>query len=146
MTYPDTPLPIHSQVKHHAKTLRARRQAAGHPMTHAQALERISKKLGYRDWNTLSAAITSVRNASCVPSGDTVTGRYLGNPFEARILKVGITSEGETRLTLRFEKPIDVVEHSGFSAFRQQINCRVGTDGRTSETTSDGTPHVALTL
>ncbi len=146
MTYSDTPLPIHSEVKHRAKTLRARRQAAGHPMSHAQALERISRKLGFRDWNTLSAAITTVRNASCVPKGDTVRGHYMGNPFDARILRIGATAEGETRLTLRFNEAIDVVEHTGFSAFRQQINCRVNRDGRSSEEISDGTPHVTLML
>lgn len=146
MTYQNTPLPIHSEVKARARTLRARRQAAGHSMTHAQALERISRNLGYRDWNTLSAAITSVRSASCLPTGDTVNGRYLGTPFDARILRIGITPEGETRLVLRFDEAIDVVEHEGFSAFRQQINCRVNDQGRSVEETSAGVPHVELAI
>jgi hypothetical protein len=146
MTYPNSLLPTHSEVKHRAKTLRAHRQAAGHAMTHAQALERISRRQGYRDWNTLSAAITSIRGASCLPGGDSVSGQYMGKAFEAHILKIGVTPEGETRLTLRFDEAIDVVEHQGFSAFRKQINCSVSRDGHSTARLSDGTPHVALIL
>ena len=146
MTTATRMLPTKAQIKQNARTLRARRMAAGHPMRHAQALERISRKLGYRDWNTLSAAITTIRDRSCLPERDSVQGRYMGHPFDARILKVGVDAEGRTRLVLRLQTAIDVVEHGSFTALRQQIACNVDETGRSQEVLSDGTPHVALML
>lgn len=139
-------LPTHAQVKCRARTLRARRAAAGHAMTHAQALERISQKQGYHDWNTLCAAITSARRGTCLPKTDTVRGKYLGNPFIGRVLRIGRSADGQTDLVLRFDAPMDVISHHGFSSMRQQVRCRLNAQGRSEAETSDGLPQMQIDL
>ncbi|MEQ9259510.1 MAG: glyoxalase superfamily protein [Roseovarius sp.] len=66
-------LPTTAQAKIEAKRLRETLAAAGTLITHAQALEQIAHRHGYRDWNALHAAIANLPPAAWTPGGR-VTG------------------------------------------------------------------------
>ncbi len=132
-------------LKAEARTLRQAREAAGSPMTHSQALEAVAHAHGYRDWNAASAAL--LRDPVCpVALGDKVSGLYLKQPFTGTVRSADISSAGYYRLVLHFDTPVDVVPFDSFSMFRQRVTCRIDTQGRSPEKTSDGHPHMVLTL
>lgn len=126
-------------LKSEAKTLRA----TAPELTHAQALEQIAKRHGARDWNTLHARIA--RPVRLTP-GMRVAGHYLGHAFEGFVKAVELIGSGgdKLRVTLHFDDPVDVVQFQSFSSYRQRVTAVVGTDGRSVERTSDGTPHMVL--
>lgn len=136
-------LPTRDALKAQAKRLRSTLGDQGTPVTHATALETIARQWGFRDWNTLAAAADT---GPAWQVGQTVTGRYLGHAFTARLKSVREAAGGHWRLTLVFDQPIDVVTSDRFSALRRQVSAMINARGVTHEKTSDGQPHLVLDL
>jgi len=130
-------------LKAQAKRLRDTLSAQGKPVSHSEALELVAKQLGYRDWNTLHAAVGN-RPAPPLTLGDRVRGTYLGQPFDGDVIGVQSLTGGRVRVTLEFDDPVDVVKFDSFSAFRKRVSATVNADGRTAERTSDGKPQLEL--
>lgn len=141
-----TPLPSLDGLKDQARRLRTRLDAHGTPVSHSRALELVAAQYGYRDWNTLHAALGNRAPFDPWQLGSRVRGHYLGQPFDAKVLGVqALTAQpGHYRLTLHFDEPVDVVTFESFSAFRQRVYCTVDETGRTAAKTSDGRPHLEL--
>ena len=138
-------LPNVDLLKDQAKRLRQSLAATGNAITHSQALEALAGQYGLKDWNTLSALAGAIPNRRSYRVGDRVRGTYLGQPFEGRIKGAHALSGGSRhRLTIRFDKPVDVVTFESFSAYRRQVTCTVDDDGVTASRTSDGRPHMVL--
>lgn len=136
-------LPPRDVLKAQAKRLRDTLSQTGTAISHSKALEHLAHQWGYRDWNTLSAAL----DVSPEPRwrvGQPVSGAYLGHSFNGHVKSVRATGRDHTHLTLVFDQPIDVVASTRFSAYRRQVSCTVDRTGRTREKTSDGQPHVVL--
>ncbi|MGB3815826.1 MAG: glyoxalase superfamily protein [Shinella sp.] len=141
-----TPLPSLDTLKDQAKRLRARFADDGQAVSHSRALELVAAQYGFRDWNTLHAAVGNRPPFNPWMLGSRVRGHYLGQPFDAEILGVqALTSHpGHYRMTLHFDEPVDVVTFDSFSALRQRVNCTVDETGRTAAKTSNGRPHLEL--
>lgn len=141
-----TPLPSLEALKDQAKRLRTSLHSQGNDVSHSKSLELIAAQFGFRDWNTLHAAVGNRPPLNPYMLGSKVRGHYLGQPFEAEILGVQTVGAGSSRyrLTLNFDEPVDVVTFDSFSAFRKRVNCTVDGTGRTSERTSNGRPHLEL--
>ncbi|MBY5934042.1 hypothetical protein KUV51_13605 [Tateyamaria omphalii] len=139
----DIPLPSRSALKAQAKRLRQAVNAAGTPLTHAEALETVARQWGARDWNTLSARAQEAPQHGYAP-GQRVTGRYLGHRFSGFVKAARLMPGGRHALTLRFDDAIDVVQSRQFSAWRKQVNCVVNGKGRSLRVTSNGQPHVVI--
>lgn len=141
-----TPLPSLDALKDQAKRLRSSLAAQRSDVSHSKSLELIAAQYGFRDWNTLHAAVGNRPPLNPYMLGAKVRGHYLGQPFEAEILGVqAIGPAGDRfRLTLNFDEPVDVVTFDSFSAFRKRVNCTVDGTGRTAERTSNGRPHLEL--
>lgn len=134
--------PMIASYKAQAKTLRTSKPK-GESLTHAQALERIAKNEGMRDWNTLRAKASK---PVTVTPGMRVQGRYLGQFFEGQIYAVSMLgSADQMRVTVQFDEPVDVVRFDSFSAFRSRITSVIGKNGASKQMTSDGEPHLVLT-
>lgn len=128
-------------AKAQAKALRAELAAQQTPISHAQALERIAHRNGARDWNTLHARLTAAPRPFRLH--DVVRGHYLGQPFEGKI--VALSQAGSyVQVSLHLGTPVDTVRFDSFSNIRNRIRGLVGPDGRSPQTTSDGTPHLVL--
>ena len=140
------PLPSLEGLKEQAKRLRAALEARGQETSHSKALELIASQYGFRDWNTLHAAVGNRPPFDPWMLGSRVRGHYLGQPFDAEVLGIqAITSQpGRYRMTLHFDEPVDVVTFESFSAFRQRVSCTIDETGRTVEKTSNGRPHLEL--
>ena len=133
-------------LKSEARAMRDASVVSGKTMTHAQALEAVAHKHGYRDWNTASA-VAPVAGQAPVTVGQQVTGTYLKQKFSARVLGTSILSGGRYfKVTLHFDTPVDVVSFDSFSALRQRVTTRVDAKGISPERTSDGEPHMRLDL
>lgn len=131
-----------ADLKTRAKKLRQTREAAGHPTTHAQALELIAKERGARDWNTLHAMVSK---PTLLSLGDRVRGYYMAQPFQGCVHAIHAADQPDRmRLTLQFDDPVDVVKFDSFSAFRQRVSATIGRTGRSFEKTSDGQPHLIV--
>lgn len=141
---PITSLPATlAQAREQARLLRAELASAGEAISHSQALERVARKLGYRDWNTAAARLSNAPEPLQV--GDRVAGRYLKQPFEGRIIAVSEQNGGASfEGTVHFDQPVDVVTFESFSAFRQRVTATVGPDGVSARKTSDGAPHMVI--
>ena len=134
-------------LKQQARRLRDGLALAGNEIGHGQALELVARQNGYRDWNTLHAALGHAGPRPPAALGDHVEGHYLGQRFSAKV--VGIEAQmtpGRWRMTFLFDKPVDVVTFDSFSAFRSRITVNLNANGRTTEKTSNGKPHLALDL
>lgn len=139
-------LPSLSALKTQAKQLRAALEKRGETLSHSQTLELIAQQQGYRDWNTLYAAVGNRPPVLYLRPGDRVAGKYLGQRFNAEVIGMqSSVAACRVRLTLHFDQPVDVVSFDSFSAYRQRVSCTVNADGMTSEKTSDGEPHMVLT-
>ncbi|MEZ5667892.1 MAG: glyoxalase superfamily protein [Alphaproteobacteria bacterium] len=137
-------LPTIDELKDQARRLRSRLAAAGTQIGHGQALELLAAQHGYKDWNTLHAAVGN-RPRCPVALGQHVRGRYLGQPFAGAVIGVQTLQQPDRyRLTLQFDEPVDVVRFDSFSAFRSRVSCVVNGAGVTLEKTSDGQPHLVL--
>lgn len=141
------PLPSIEALKGQAKRLRATLAADGNPVGHGRSLELLAHQYGFKDWNTLHAAIGNRPRPSPVAVGDRVRGLYLNQAFEGDVIGVlALATPGRYRVTLHFDTPVDVVTFDSFSAFRQRVTCTIDRTGKTAEKTSDGRPHLQLRL
>ncbi len=138
-------LPSIAEAKAQAKRLRAELGTDGTEISHSRSLELVAQQLGFRDWNTLHAAIGN-RPPEGFTAGGRVSGRYLGQPFDATIKAVHLLDGGWARLELDLDQAVDVVTFESFSNFRKRIRATVGPNGISQEHTSEGVPHLALDL
>jgi hypothetical protein len=147
MTNTAMELPSLDGAKNRARRLRTRLARDGVEIGHGQALEIIASEHGFRDWNTLHAAIGNRLPGAPVDVGQTVTGAYLGMRFRGEVRGVRSVAGGDRyRLTIRFDEPVDVSAFPGLEVKRRQISATIRRDGRTVERTSTGTPHLMLDL
>jgi len=140
-------LPPVDELKAQAKRLRQELDTPNAPLSHSRALELLARQYGFRDWNTLSAAAERVQrghNQAPLKIGDMVAGTYLGQPFTGEVLGVHRKGDGHVRLTLHFDKPVDVVTFESFSAFRQRVSCTLDDDLTAPAKLSNGTPHMRI--
>ena len=140
-------LPSIEALKAQAKRLRSALALDGTSVGHSQSLELLAHQHGYKDWNTLHAAVGNRPLTSPVMPGQRVSGQYLGQSFNGDVLSVqNLVSSNRYRLTLQFDEPVDVVAFDSFSAFRKRVSCTIGIDGLTTEKTSNGQPQLRLDL
>ncbi len=125
-----------------ANRLRTDRADRGEPISHAQSLERIAKTSGFRDWNTMAAAI----GQNGWNAGDRVTGRYLSHAFAGRIVTATTPENGWQSVEIALDHPIDVVTSEKFSNNRSRLFGAVGPKGHSNERTSDGLPQLIIDL
>ena len=139
-------LPSLEAIKDQAKRLRADLAKTQTVISHSKSLELVAHQLGHRDWNTLRAAIGN-QPPTFLRIGQKVSGKYLGQAFEGDVIGLQSLADGQKyRLTLHLDEPIDVVKFESFSALRHRINCTIDRSGKTFEKTSDGMPHLVLSL
>ena len=132
-------------LKSQAKELRKSLTWEGRDVTHGQALELVAKSHGFRDWNTLHATIGNAPRPPVVV-GQIVQGRYLGQEFVGEVLGVRVLTEGRYRVTFDFAEAVDVVTFDSFSNFRKRVSKTVDSTGRSFDRTSDGQPHIVLSI
>jgi len=139
-------LPALEDLKSQAKRLRDALAKQGNIINHAQALELIASQFGFRDWNTLHAKLGNQPPQPVLSLGDQTSGRYLGKPFNGKVVALQrLTSgPGMTRVTFDFDEPVNVSKFDSFSVLRRRVVCTLAEDGRTVEKTSDGEPHMEL--
>lgn len=139
-------LPPVDVLKDQARRLRSRLARDGVAVSHSKALELIAEQNGYRDWNTLHAAALA-RAEPPVALGRRVSGRYLGQPFVGEVIGLQTLSGGRRhRVTIAFDEPVDVVTFDSFSALKRRAVANIDATGRTVEKTSNGLPHLELSL
>jgi len=131
-------------LKNQAKRLRATLADQGTKLSHSKSLELLASQLGYRDWNTLHAAVGNRPPTNPLALGARVAGQYLSQPFEGEVIGVQSLSPGRFRVTLDFDEPVDVVSFDSFSAFRRRVSVTVDDQGKTWERTSNGEPQLKL--
>ena len=142
-----THLPSIDALKEQAKRLRRDLAADGAVIGHSRSLELLAHQHGYKDWNTLHAAVGNQPPASPVVPGQRVRGHYLGQPFEGKVKALESFSRTDRfRIALHFDEPVDVVTFDSFSAYRQRVSCVIGPDGVTVEKTSNGEPQLRLQI
>ena len=139
-------LPDIAELKAQAKRLRAALVDDGDFIPHSESLELLAKQYGFRDWNTLHAAIGNRPPLAPLMPGSRVAGTYLGQAFAGRVLSAGALQADPSRIkvTILFDDAVDVVRFESFSAFRRRVSATLDRTGRTVETTSDGRPHLEL--
>ncbi|MEM6490681.1 MAG: glyoxalase superfamily protein [Pseudomonadota bacterium] len=123
--------------------MRAISRRRGHAINHATALERIARRWGHRNWNTLRATAPTDVSAAPTRHGARVAGRYLGHPFSGRVVRIVAADQG-WRVTIAFDAPVDVSASPRFVAARRRVTALIDTDGVTAAKTSDGVPHLVL--
>lgn len=136
-------LPSTTQAKDQAKRLRKKMTEDGTQIGHAKSLELIAHQHGFRDWNTMFAAIGSGPPEGWAV-GEKVNGTYLSQPFEATVISISMVKTGWFRLELDLDKAVDVVRSEQFSNLRKRIRGIVGLKGQSLEKTSDGEPHLHI--
>lgn len=131
-----------AEAKAQAKSLRLALVETGVTVSHSQALELVAQQNGARDWNTLHA-----RLAAAAPTpldiGARVAGIYLGQSFTGAITALAAERGGD-RVTIRLDKPVDVVTFDSFSNMRSVISGVVNAEGVSLALTSDGQPQLSL--
>jgi len=141
------PLPSIDALKGQAKRLRAKLETDGAAIGHGKSLELLAHQYGYKDWNTLHAAIGNRPPPSPVAIGERVRGHYLGQAFKGEVTGVQVLPRpGRFRVTLNFDEAVDVVTFESFSNFRRRVSCIIDSRGVTAERTSNGRPHLLLQL
>jgi hypothetical protein len=142
-----TPLPTIDALKDQARRLRTALDSDGATIGHGQALELLAHQHGYKDWNTLHAAIGNRPPPCPVSIGERVHGNYLGQAFEGEVIGVEVLSTPDRfRVTFDFDEPVDVVRFASFSNLRKRVACVIDGRGATAEKTSDGRPQLTLRL
>lgn len=140
-------LPSIEDLKVQAKRLRARLEADGQPVGHSRSLELVAHQYGFKNWNTLHAAVGNRPPVCPVVLGQQVRGSYLGQAFTGEVIGVQtLSAPGRYRITLLFDDPVDVVTFESFSAFRRRVTCTIDSQGTTAEKTSNGQSHLSLDL
>ncbi|MET3777851.1 hypothetical protein ABID20_003435 [Rhizobium alvei] len=139
-------LPSLEALKEQAKRLRETLARQGSEINHSKALELLAGQFGFRDWNTLHAAVGNRPPKPVLAIGSKVSGHYLGQAFTGEIIAIqALTSvHGKYRVTFDFDEPVDVVTFESFSAYRKRVTVTLDEDGRTVEKTSNGRPHMVL--
>ncbi len=137
--------PSVAEAKSAAKALRAALAEQGQQISHAQALERIAMRYGFRDWNALHAQISEVRPRNLLVGGR-VTGRYMSQPFRATVRQADQIRPGWFRLVLDLDEAVDVVRFDSFANLRKQVRVEIGPAGHSKKRTSDGVPHAEIDL
>ncbi|MFM2280009.1 MAG: hypothetical protein RLZZ444_2240 [Pseudomonadota bacterium] len=139
-------LPSLEALKEQAKRLRETLARQGSEINHSKALELLAGQFGFRDWNTLHAAVGNRPPKPTLALGAKVSGHYLGQAFTGEIIAIqALTSvHGKYRVTFDFDEPVDVVTFESFSAYRKRVTVTLDEDGRTVEKTSNGRPHMVL--
>ena len=138
---PSSPLPTLDAVKAQAKQLRSALEKSDTMISHSRSLELIAGQFGFRDWNTLHAAIGNSPGLT-FNTGQIVSGRYLGKAFAGKV--VGHQNHGSTgrqRLTVLFDEPVNVSRFENMPVFRYRVSCTLDGDGHCASKTSDGVPH-----
>ncbi len=144
MSHPS--LPSVEGLKAEAKRLRTALADAGTPITHSQSLEALARQHGFRDWNTIHAVAGNRPPGLPVTVGQAISGTYLGQAFNGTVHTLSALSDGRFRITIDLDSPIDVVEFESFSSFRRRIRATIQPNGATVERTSNGRPHMVLSL
>ncbi|MGH1482221.1 MAG: glyoxalase superfamily protein [Geminicoccales bacterium] len=140
-------LPSIEALKNQARRLRAKLSSDGEPITHSNSLELLAHQYGYKDWNTLRAAVGNGPPSCPANLGAKVRGEYLGQAFKGEVTDVQtLTSPDRFRVTLHFDEPVDVVTFGSFSNLWQRVSCIIDSSGKTTEKTSDGRPHMQLEI
>lgn len=142
MTTPS--LPSLDGLKQQAKRLRAGLDEDGDFLTHSESLELIAKQYGFRDWNTLHAAVGNRPPVKRFQLGSRVQGRYLGQAFTGEIIAIRSMPPDHLRIVLQFDEPVDVVTFESFSAYRSRVSAVIDSEGLTAEKTSDGAPQLTM--
>lgn len=144
MTEPNVSLPSIEALKQQAKRLRAGLDADGDFLTHCESLELVAKQYGFRDWNTLHAAVGNRPPLNRFQLGGRVKGRYLGQAFTGEIIAVRALAPDHLRVVIQFDAPVDVVTFESFSAYRSRISAVINAEGVTSSKTSNGEPQLVM--
>ena len=135
-------LPSTDALKQQAKRLRQNLKNSGVTVGHSKSLELVAQQYGARDWNTLQAL---AGNRLHLRIGDRVEGRYLGQAFSGEVRGLSLQGDGQTRrITLHFDRPVDVVTFESFSSFRQRVSGDIDWGGRSPRKTSDGEPQLVI--
>lgn len=143
----NAPLPTLAALKAQAKRLRADLSASDTAISHGRALEIVAHQHGFRDWNTLHAAIGNAHPAVPVVPGDRIRGKYLGQTFSGEVIGLQKTgAHGRHRITILFDEPVDVVTFDSFSSFRKRVTSVIDEKGVSPNRTSNGRPHLELEL
>ena len=142
MTTPS--LPSIDALKQQAKRLRAGLDEDGDFLTHSESLELVAKQHGFRDWNTLHAAIGNRPPEKPFQLGARVKGSYLGQDFCGEIIATRSMPPDHLRVVIQFDEPVDVVTFDSFSAYRSRVSAVINKDGVTREKTSDGAPQLMM--
>ena len=138
-------LPDRPAIKSQAKRLRQSLVDEGNFISHSEALELIAKQYGFRNWNTMSAALATPRRAR-LQVGHRVTGRYLGHAFTATLLGLQHLAGERRQVTLQLDEPVDVVKSSWFSSYRSRISNVLDKSGASFDRTSDNQPVLMLDM
>lgn len=133
-------------LKAEAKRLRSALADTGQNLSHSQALEALARQHGYRDWNTLHAALGNQPPKPPIALGDTVTGAYLGHPITADVIGVRALGDGRYRVKLDLETPVNVSAFPSMEVLRRRLNANIQANGETIEKTSNGAPQLRLNL
>lgn len=141
----NTQLPSTAQVKDQAKRLRAKMAEDGASIGHAKSLELVAHQHGFRDWNTMFAAIGNGPPKGWA-IGDKVSGTYLSQPFTGHVVSISTLKPGWFRLELHLNEAVDVVTSDAFSNFRSRIRGVISPKGHSVERTSDGQAHLQIDL
>lgn len=140
-------LPSLDELKQQAKTLRSKHETSSGQINHSRSLELLAHAYGYKDWNTLHAAVGNKPVGCPVTLGQRVTGAYLGQAFRGKVKGIKILGPNEHfHITLVFDEAVDVITFEGMTNFRKQVIGVIGVDGKTVERTSNGLPHLTLDL
>ncbi|WP_039003262.1 glyoxalase superfamily protein [Falsihalocynthiibacter arcticus] len=130
--------PYLADLKKQAKAMRTTRE-----ISHSRALEEIAKRYGYRDWNTL---VASAGPQPPVQVGQRVSGLYLQVPFSGKVLSLKSENAGLFRVNIEFDALIDVVIFDSFSNWKNRANKIINTNGVSVDRTTNGHPHMVVSL
>ena len=139
-----------ADYKNQAKRLRRAMAEQGAEIGHSEALELVAKSHGQRDWNTLSGLARRDETQENPPGigfgvDHTVRGTYLGQPFEGRVVSLTrLPTGGLYRVSVKFDRPVDVVTFDSFSAFRSRVDAVIDATGTSPRRTSNGLPQMVI--
>ncbi len=137
-----TQLPSLETLKSQAKQLRAALETAGTLVSHSRSLELLATQLGFRDWNTLHAAVGNQPPPPPFSLGQRASGSYLGQQFSGEVISVTThQSTGRYHVTFLFGEAVNVVRFEGMTNFRKRVSCNLDEIGKCVAKTSDGVPH-----
>jgi hypothetical protein len=142
MTNPTPPL---ARIKDQARRMRTRTVAKGAPLSQAQALEKLARMLGHRDWNTLHAAASFTPEGAPAKTGDKLRLRYMGIEAEGRLrwVKEG-AEQGYWQVAIDLTAPLPIPTAEGIDLTRRRLHADLDAKGISRERRSDGTPHLEL--